>query len=339
MFGNINKSPGPKWERLIPSLFALYNVLNDDDEDVRIIAAKTCSNIFETSLTAPAASEKFVPWLAKDWNISPLFIWTVLYRLTGSTTMIQYENPLRASFISARKQFDLALRDNDTLFAEEEQNLFIDIVKDAKLWSKLVESIPPKSFTADRLGHKQPGSSMILEFATWVVDATQILVASISKDGPLGWTSKSHAFEVVFRTLRCSNVLLDYHSQNSAKLSLARPEEQKELSLAVETIRFALRKFGEKALDKDIHPELVRELGPQYLPTAVSSSAHNKISLAWKGRSGVDNQSQDKRELLEERRSIDAPSIATTSTTDPSIAPPHNPREEEEQTNLTLILR
>jgi hypothetical protein len=281
-------SPGLKWEPLIQSLLALYDVLNDDDEEVRIIAARTVSSILNTSLAPPAASEKFMSWLAKNCNTSPLFAWTILYRLTGSTTMARYQDPLQASFISARKQFDLALRDDDALFAEEEQNLFIDKVQDMKLWSKLVKSILPKAFAGNRLDRKTPECSIILEFARWIVDATQVLVASMSKDGPLGWTSKTHAYELVFRVLRCSNVLLEYHSENFSNLSSARPEDQEFLRLAVEDIRCALKTVGEEAANKDIHLELVQELSGQNLLRAVPSSVLNKISLVWKPQSGVD---------------------------------------------------
>jgi hypothetical protein len=281
-------SPGLKWEPLIQSLLALYDVLNDDDEEVRIIAASTVSSILNTSLAPPAASEKFMSWLAKNCNTSPLFAWTILYRLTGSTTMACYQDPLQASFISARKQFDLALRDDDALFAEEEQNLFIDKVQDMKLWSKLVKSILPKAFAGNGLNCKTPECSIILEFARWIVDATQVLVASMSKDGPLGWTSKTHAYELVFRVLRCSNVLLEYHSENFSNLSSARPEDQEFLRLAVEDIRCALRTVGEEVANKDIHLELVQELKGQNLLGPVPSSVLNKISLVWKPQSGVD---------------------------------------------------
>jgi hypothetical protein len=284
-----------KWESLIPSLLSLYTSLNDDDEDIRTIAANTVSCILKTALAPPAASERFVFWLSERCNSLPLFIWHILYRITGSPSIARYQNLQQTSLVPAREQFTLALVDDAALFAEEEDNLYIDEVRDISLWSKLVQVIPPKAFIqkeviqdgANKKLRKYPNLSIMLEFAIWVVDAIGVLTAARSPDGPLGWTSKPGTYEIVIRVLRCANVLLDYYSENSADLHSALPQEQEELHKKVQNVIDGLRMFCRQAAELDIHPQLIQELNQQKLLDHLSMSDSNKISLNWKNASPI----------------------------------------------------
>jgi hypothetical protein len=291
------------WEPLIPSLLALYNSLNDDDEEIRIIAASAVSSILKTSLAPPAASEKFVDWLNIRCNSSPRFIWNILYRMTGSTSTARYKNPQEDRLMPFQTEFKLALKQDDSLFAQEEQNLFIDDVREISLWGKLLQEVPCRAFLLPRewsasdynklrdWDEYTKASSVITEFAVWVADAITVLHSTMRKDGPLGWTSKPLAFKAAFRVLHCANVLLDYHDKyykNPLSPAWTQLDEQGDLKLALRIllgdVSTALETFRNDSRidDKDLHPILIQELYRRNMKAPVQSSVFKKISLLWK---------------------------------------------------------
>lgn len=314
-------------ELLIPSLLALYTTLNDDDEDIRNVAAYTASSILKTSLAAPAASKIFVPWLTKRYKSNPTFIQSILHQMTGGALAACYQHPDQVSYIRFQKQFDIALKEDDALFAQEEENLYIDEVRDIGLWGELVQAIPATAFATQNHISGGPKYGLIREFALWVVDAVNVLNATMTKDGPLGWTSKPHAYKIVFRVLRCANVLLDWYSMNrNSDILSTMILKQEGVHLEVEKIISGLQRFGREAANKDIHLQLIRELNRQKL---LGQPVSNKISLKWKTASRLSRFDipEDHQRLLgqQSRESIATPNNVVD--VEEHIAQEHIPQE------------
>jgi hypothetical protein len=303
-YGNLSTTGNMNWEPLIPSLLALYNSLNDDDEEIRIIAANAVSSILKISLAPPAASEKFVNWLNIRCNSSPRFIWNILYRITGSTSTARYKNPQEDRLMPFQTEFALALKEDDSLFAQEEQNLFIDDVREVSLWGKLLQEVPCRAFLLPRewsvpnnsnlleWDEIPKASSMITEFAVWVADAINVLHSTMRKDRPLGWASKPLAFKAAFRVLHCANVILGYHDKhfkNPLSPAWTQLDEQEdmrlELRILLGDVFTALETFRNDSRidDKDLHPILIQELCQRKMEAPVQNSVF-KISLLWKNR-------------------------------------------------------
>jgi hypothetical protein len=254
--------------------------LNDDDAEVRAKAANVVSSVLTESLTPPAASEKFMGWLLDRFRWSPRFARHILYRMTREppqVVMPSYQGP----FVPAQSQFDLALKEDNSLFAEEEPNLYHDEVRDMALWSELFREIDPRALVQFRQSYddrENQDNFMIVEFAAWVADAVDALNKIMTEDGPLGWTSKPAGFTVVFRVLRCANVLVDYHAKHIEEY-----KKDPDITLRVDghvgKVTSALETFRGEAEEKNIHPRLIQEL---------SGDPAFNISLKWKRGSEFD---------------------------------------------------
>ncbi len=182
----------------------------------------------------------------------------------------------------AQTQLHLALKEDDSLFAQEEQNLFIDEVREINLWSTLLSEIPFQSFTVPRQKSAQGDDHtrrpiIIVEFAAWVADAVDVLNKAMRKDGPLGWTSKPPAFKMAFRVLRCANALLEYESKLSDWSNPLSYEDEPYLKFYVKRVVSGLKTFCLEGKANDIHPILLREAQCRSL----LNSAINKVSLIW----------------------------------------------------------
>ena len=181
----------------------------------------------------------------------------------------------------------LALGEDDSLFAQEEQNLFIDDVREINLWTTLLSEIPFQSFSVPRQefaqGDDQPRRPiMIFEFAAWVADAVDVLNNTMREDGPLGWTSKPPAFKMAFRVLRCANALLEYDSKLSNWSNLLSYEDELYLKILFKRVVSGLKSFCLEAKAKNIHPRLLQEAQSRSL----LNSAINKVSLIWPNQKG-----------------------------------------------------
>jgi len=281
------------WDNLIPSLLALYTLLSDDDEEIRDLAAKTVSFVLKRSLAPPAAREEFIEWFQINYGHSSQFSWNVICRLTGSTAAVPNNSELDA-LVPAQEQFEKALEVDNGRFVQEEQNLFEDKVIELTLWSKFFWELPLTILKAPRMDNNK--SFMLLDFAAWVSDAVCELNKNTSQDGPLGWTWAPLGFTAALRVLRCANTLLNYHHKHFGKSLFSEQTEQEaflhgELGSHVRDIVFALQTFRDEAIDKDIHPVLIKELRGQKLLDPLPESFLGKMSLKMKHICGVDSDS------------------------------------------------
>lgn len=237
-----------KWgSEVLPCLIALYDTLNDDDDEVRELGAQIVSSIVGKPLIPLAACEEFAEWLRLKYPRDQMFSWNVICRITGSDEFIFHG--AYAGLCSPEDQLTAAMKQDDALFVEEEQNLFIDEVREAKLWSSVL-SKDLKVLQAEKSGEYQ--WQQYSHLAKWILNALRQLNIIMEKnDGPLGWTSKPSMFATCVRILFGANVLLE--SKNTLPENISRILSQNEISEALSVFK----DLGEK---NDIHPILLSKV-------------------------------------------------------------------------------
>lgn len=178
---------------------ALYDGLIDDDDEVRDAAAGAASRAIGAYAVAPTAADGLVLWLAGRFGETDEFRWRVICRMVGQQQQQAY-SPGEVRLTPAESQLREALQFDDSLFVTEEQNLFVDEVRDTTRWRRAFERM--RWNTAG----EEPSFRCLRE---WVMGGLRCLIGLAQReeegeDGPLGWTSDQHVFAVCARVLLCA---------------------------------------------------------------------------------------------------------------------------------------
>ena len=222
---------------LLGIYFALYNIISDDDEEVRDSGAVATSNLLSgiasennarsISLMPLAASQEILQYLANKHSNSAILWIEAAHQLTGTTSSFKlgpvesyylYENRVASHVISlhlnlASDMLQKARRQDTALFAEEKQNLFVDAVKEAKNWAELMLKLQSRGIS----------SHMATEFCTWCADGLKALIelSGCQTDGPLGWVSKPDVFALGMRIILATKVQIHSSSKDSRDQDVA----------------------------------------------------------------------------------------------------------------------
>ena len=222
---------GWKSSTLFGVYVALYDLLLDDDEDVRDEAAAVASTFLSTStnladipnisLMPPAASWSLLQYFKTELNGSAVLFAEAAYRLTSSRSLfkrgpIQIAAPnlddvqtkdslekalniggLFASIRPVREMMQEVRRQDNALFAEEKQNLFIDLVREAENWVAIL-------MTATQL---EKVVLIISAINDWTMRGLEVLIETADEeDGPLGWSTKPDVFTLGMRIILAAKV-------------------------------------------------------------------------------------------------------------------------------------
>lgn len=159
----------------LPVLLALYDVLNDDDDDVRDVGADAAKRILGQAAVPIEASTRLLAWMATTFAADEGLKLVTCDRIIGGTAVTP-----------ASKMLAEALRFDDSLFVIEEQNLFIDEVREVSRWSDVLQKL---QWTV--------GDACLATLNAWVAEGLGSLAVQMQKpDGPLGWASSPDAFAV-----------------------------------------------------------------------------------------------------------------------------------------------
>jgi hypothetical protein len=177
---------------IIPSLLALYDTLNDDDDDIREAGANVVSQILGSHQAPLAASAKLLQWLHQKFSRTEAFRTAMMYRIAninGQTT---------DKLEPAEQQLAAAMLDDDSLFVEEEQNLYVDEVREAIAWTSLL-------VTAEGSLPDEQESQM----SSWALEGLYTLTRlAETEDGPFGWSSKPKVFAISMKIIRAAKALI-----------------------------------------------------------------------------------------------------------------------------------
>jgi hypothetical protein len=219
-----SKTTGPV---LLALGLVLYDMLNDDDDEIRDVAALATSKLFTAQGFLSHANETTVPiltthhlatFLATRFQTSAYLASHSLTRLANPTL------PFTQVLADARKE-------DSALFATEKQNLYFDASLDAVVWSRILAHI--------RLS---PSDRQVLK--AWVLDALHILAETAEKevDGALGWSSKSDVFTLGIRVFCASEVVLDGDVMLALGLFLEKAREGEVHGLWIEKVERVVEK-------------------------------------------------------------------------------------------------
>lgn len=182
----------------MPSLLALYDTLNDDDDEIREAGANVVSQILGSHQAPLAASAKFLQWLHQNFGRTEAFRTAVMYRIAsinGQTT---------DNLEPAEQQLTAAMLDDDSLFVEEEQNLYIDEVREAIAWTSLLA-------TAESLLCDEEKS----QISSWALEGLVTLSRlAETEDGPFGWSSKPRVFAICMKIILAAKAIIARYDKN-----------------------------------------------------------------------------------------------------------------------------
>ena len=189
----------------------LYDMLNDDDEELRDLATATASLVLSYSTVSPSkavslaplnASELFAGFLASNYAASRQLCNGILQYISGRTPRLS--DPIDKRGLTPVSSLVSEYRKESTvLFVEEKQNLFVDDVREVELWCRTLHLLAKSSYGS--------GDSL-REIATWASEGLDYLsktvAGSTGTDGPLGWTSKPEIFTLGVRVICISAAMV-----------------------------------------------------------------------------------------------------------------------------------
>lgn len=195
-----------KHENILPLLFVLYDTLNDDDEEIRRAGATIVSGLANVSMMSLAAAR----WLAEDMMLPAHgttvdFALTVVSRITGAEVDLECGR----SLIPLTKQLDFAPTRDDTLFTEEQPNLYIDECREVEFWANILNQLPRQIKNGKQLSPWF--SSPINAMLKWATEGLGELVRiSDPTKAPFKLDPNPATFTAFKRVIACITVLSRY---------------------------------------------------------------------------------------------------------------------------------
>ncbi|KAH7348481.1 HEAT repeat protein-like protein [Rhexocercosporidium sp. MPI-PUGE-AT-0058] len=254
----------PRSEYLIPSLFGLHTILNDDDSDIRLLASRAISIILRKQIVPQAATPAFADHLLGYYANSVLFIKYVVCKMTGTPTEYLDKGPKNTFALqSVGDQYNEASVGNSSLFAQEKQNLWLDEVQEAKVWSGVFSKLRAPIFGINCLD--KPLHPVMSELILWVKKSIIVLKkSSSSPDNSLGWTTKPEVFGVLMRTITTINTTVNYLEEHFLPAIEGHPREWSstgtDLQKDYQEIIAGLEKFMKQSASNQLHPVLIQAL-------------------------------------------------------------------------------
>ncbi|KAK3953561.1 putative death-receptor fusion protein-domain-containing protein [Pseudoneurospora amorphoporcata] len=191
----------------LPALSALYDALIDDDDEVRDLASAAAAPVVGQQMVPPSAADRLAVWMSETFFNHNEFQDHLVFRLTTGNSPIAGKSDLT----SAAEQLLTALQFDDSLFATEEQNLFIDEVRETRRWQR---ELIARATGSDNI----TSWPAFAKLSKWTEEGLKYLVRMVreNSDGPLGWTSDQHVFAACARVLLCAVAVVKVVGAESA---------------------------------------------------------------------------------------------------------------------------
>ncbi|TPX10842.1 uncharacterized protein E0L32_008231 [Thyridium curvatum] len=177
----------------LPVLLVLYDALVDDDEEVRDLAAAAAGHVLGATPLPIQAPDLLAEWLAAHFGGLEAFQAQAVCRIVGG-------DPGQASgcWTPAEAQLAETMKFDDALFVVEEQNLFIDEVRETERWAGVFAAAAEHG----------PDSAAVRALRGWTLPGLRVLAKlAESNDGPIGWASKPEVYAICMRIVLGAKVL------------------------------------------------------------------------------------------------------------------------------------
>lgn len=192
--------------------FVLYDMLNDDDDEIRDAAAEVTSKLLRgqgkmkdlTNAVPIVTEQRLGKFLSEHFSGSEKLYQEALSRLGGSVEV--FKEPFTATLAEERKE-------DTALFTHERQNLYKDDAMDVKFWTNVLLSVPSASVPAGQ----------IAALKNWTLEALPALTETAHNefDGPLGWTSKAEVFTLGIRVICAAGIIKKWEDNEASRISSA----------------------------------------------------------------------------------------------------------------------
>ncbi|KAK8081772.1 hypothetical protein PG996_000553, partial [Apiospora saccharicola] len=198
-----------KHDAHLPWLLALYDALNDDDEEIREVAATATEPILGRSVVAMEGNRRLLAWLVEHYGATNEFRSQVACRMMGHYPLASKLNDsVLGQWQPAAQQLASAMRFDDSLFVIEEQNLYIDEVREARRWREAFRGI-----SYENGGQYQDGNGALAALVEWTSAGLQTLAhLAETDDGVLGWASKPEVFAICACVVNLGAALAGSHA-------------------------------------------------------------------------------------------------------------------------------
>jgi hypothetical protein len=238
----------------LQAILLTYDILKDDEEEIRDIGASIATNILACGLRKSGAPEmvplvagqKIAGYLAKNYRNSPDLCRRAIERMTGSR-LFGLESD--SSHSSSVDRLNGAAKEDTALFVVEKQNLFVDDVREAILWSQVLKKMSTTSIA----------NNTVVFFTEWATDGLDLLIQKMEEeDGALGWCSKQDVFIVFMQILCAADVLLTWRLKT------------KKMKIRGSEVRGALMRLLKAGLRNGLHEMLVAKIENIIMESATS---------------------------------------------------------------------
>lgn len=222
-FGRVLRPLGspPRVDHVFLNVYlVLYDMLNDDDEELRDIAASTASWVLSYSsvslsktvaLSPLNAANLLAEFIAQNYTNSKILCHKIIRYITGQEPMIGGSID-KTKLVTVSDSISELRKESTILFVEERQNLFIDEVREVNIW-------PRKLVYLDETAYDE---TSIKRLSAWVSDGleclTKVTADDAGKDGLMGWASKPEIFTLGMRVINIAAVLVSREFSGSGYL-------------------------------------------------------------------------------------------------------------------------
>ena len=213
------KGPLPVEDKIALYLI-LYDFLNDDDEEIRSVAASTASFVFLPQpagpigeLSPPAACYRLSAHMCGLFGSHHVFHLVAFGRVMLpdrlETKTYEYFAEMVSRY-STEKQLTQASAISYELFEEEKQNLYVDDLREIEMWAAMLRLLDPHSI-----------DWRLRDLAVrWTLDGLGMLSGALSAlgAGPFSVLHKLEVIAVVLRILKMSSLLLQWYKHVEGNL-------------------------------------------------------------------------------------------------------------------------
>jgi hypothetical protein len=214
----------------IGSVLALYDILNDDDEDIRDIGAEIVSQTSKESLHPIVAQRHLLNGLTTSFGEEPMFLWNVVSRLTGQQHTSYTDGIDSVVGSSVPEPPYKIFKTENALFAREEPNIYSDVVREIETWSRVFLNLPIQAL---QNCESETGVSPVDVLREWAVTQLQTLRSNsqFEKAAPLDRAPK-RALAWCMRVLYCANTVLAHFVRVTGTIEQFDREELRQWKLA-----------------------------------------------------------------------------------------------------------
>ncbi|PNS19510.1 hypothetical protein CAC42_7354 [Sphaceloma murrayae] len=187
---------------LLDLCLIIYDLTNDDDDEVRCTGAALAGRLL---VPANRRGKILVPLVAGSQLLSRTIRRGDSQRLGSIAIARLVSQSSHAIGEAVRDLLDEQLKTDKALFAEEKQNLFIDHAREARVWSKVLMSLPLGSV----------GRNQIHKMVNWACEGLQALgdLTRTSSGGPFSWSYNPDTFALGLRVIYSAQSLLHLQRQ------------------------------------------------------------------------------------------------------------------------------